>query len=116
MNKKTAAVVTAAEGPIHIAAMETNVFRQLMNLVEHIAVTRYSDGSPRQTGWFTLKTLGAQYAIQVKDPDGAVSFQAIAPALDDALVLADLLVASPEAPWQPDKFLADQQRGKKKGG
>lgn len=116
MKRKAAIVPTAAEGPIHLAGIETNVFHQLMNLVEHIAVTRYSDGSPRQTGWFTLKTLGAQYCVQVKDPDAAVSFQAIAPALDDALVLADLLVASDEAPWQPDKFLAEANGKKKNRG
>jgi len=89
----------------HLAAIESNVFAKLGSLVGHCCVTRYEDGTPRRPGWFTVKTMGAAWCVQVKDPDAAASFQATAQTLDDALALADLLLGSDEAPWEPDAFL-----------
>lgn len=99
----------------HLAAMETNLFQDLLPLVEHCAVRQYDDGSPRETGWLTIKTQGAAWVVQVKDPDAAVSFTAIADSLDKALQSAALLLACEEAPWEADGFLAAQKarRGKK---
>lgn len=105
----------ASESPHrHLAAVETNVFGRLMNLVEHCSVTKYDDGSPRKPGWFTLKTLGSAWVVQVKDPDGCCQLNATAQTVDDALALADVLLGSEEAPWEPDPFL--RARTPKKAG
>jgi len=95
----------------HIAAVETNLFGQLLSLVEHCCVTKYEDGDPREPGWFTVKTQGAAWTVQVKDPDSGNSFATCAETLDKALETAALLLACDEAPWAPDAFL---RRGKKK--
>jgi len=98
----------------HLAPVETNLFSQLMPLVEHMAVRRYDDGDPREPGWITIKTQGAAWVVQVKDPDGGVSFSAIGQSLDNALETAALLLACDEAPWEPDRFLMQSKADRKK--
>lgn len=102
-----------SEGGQHLAAMETELFRELAALVEHCAVRKYEDGEPRQSGWITLKTSGAAWVLQVKDPDSCCSFTAIADTLDKAFSTANLLLACEEAPWEPDTFLAKMNAPKK---
>lgn len=106
---------TSLEGPRqHLAAMESNLFSRMVPLVEHMACTRYDDGDARVPGWITVKTQGSAWQVQVKDPDSASSFVAVANSLDDALALASLLLEAEETPWEHDKWLADKKpRGKK---
>jgi len=112
MKKK---ISKASEGVKHLAAMETNLFAQLIPLVEHCALRQYDDGEARETGWVTIKTQGAAWCVQVKDPDAAVSFTAVADTLDKALETAALLLGCDDAPWEMDRFLAQQKAaGKKK--
>jgi len=98
----------------HLAPVETTRFADLMSLVEHCAFRRYDDGDPREPGWVTIKTQGAAWCVQVKDPDAAVSFTAVGQTLDQALETAGLLLACDEAPWEPDQFLAASRARKKK--
>lgn len=111
--KKRVAKGALAGDARHLAPVETNRFADAMPLVEHCAIRKYDDGDPREPGWFTIKTIGSSWAVQVKDPDGAVSFTAVAPTLDQAVETACLLLACDEAPWEPDRFLAAQKGGKK---
>jgi len=104
----------SAEGVKHLAAMETNLFAALMPLTEHMALRQYDDGEAREPGWITLKTQGAAWCVQVKDPDAAVSFTAVADTLDKALETAALLLGCDDAPWEMDRFLAQQKAGKGK--
>jgi hypothetical protein len=112
MKKKS--VKTGAEGGKHLAALETTRWGDMLSLVEHCAVTRYDDGDARTPGWITIKTSGAAWLVQVKDPDSASSFTAVAETLDKALETAALLLACDEAPWEPDRWLLAQQSGKRK--
>lgn len=106
MKKKVLGSAAAkAGGPSHIAAVESDIMGRCAALLAHCAVTRYDDGDPRRPGWFTVKTQGSAWIVQVKDPDAAVSLTAHGQTLDDALCLADLLLGSEEAPWEPDAFL-----------
>lgn len=112
VKKKTA--TTAAGGDArHRAAVETELLSKLLPLVEHCCVTRYDDGDPREPGWITVKTMGAAWVVQVKDPDSGASFQMIAESVDKALEGAALLLACDEAPWAPDPFLKKNKGGKK---
>lgn len=115
MKKKS--TKTGEQNAKHLAALESTVFADLLPLVEHMAVTQYDDGDPRVTGWITIKVQGAAWIVQVKDPDAAVGFTAIADTLDKALSTAALMLACDEAPWEPDPWLANKkQAGKKKAG
>jgi len=97
-------------GATHLAAVESNVFCKLASLVAHCCTVKYDDGESRRPGWFTVKTQGAAWTVQVKDPDSCSQLQATAQSLDDALALADLLLGSEEAPWEPDPFLKRTQK------
>ena len=97
----------------HLAAVETETFRDLLPLVEHCCCRKYDDGDPREPGWVTIKTQGAAWCVQVKDPDSCCSFSAVGPTLDKALELAAIMLGCEEAPWEHDKWLASN-KGKKK--
>jgi len=101
------------DGVKHLAPMETNRFADLMPLVEHCALRQYDDGEPRETGWITIRTNGSAWTVQVKDPDGCVSFAAVAETLDKALDTAALLLACDDAPWEEDRSLKQQKASKK---
>ena len=104
-----------AGGSQHLAAIESSVFDRLPNVVKHCCITKYEDGSPRKPGWITIKTLGSAWVVQVKEPDSALSLTCTQQSLDDALALADVLLGSDEAPWEPDPFLAKNLAPKGKG-
>lgn len=99
----------------HLAALETEVFRDMLALVEHTACMQYDDSSPREPGWFTVRTTGSAWQVVVKDPDSACSFTATGKTLDEALSTAALLLGCEEAPWEPDAYLssAKARKGKK---
>jgi len=80
-----------------------------------MCLMQYEDGTPRVPGWITIKTQGAAWQVQVKDPDSCSSFAAVGPTLDQAIETAALLLACDDAPWEADKWLADAaNRAKKK--
>lgn len=108
--------LSKTEGAImkHLAAVETEILRGLLPLVEHCAVRQYDDGDPRETGWITLKTQGSAWVVQVKDPDSGCSFSAVAESLDKALETAALLLSCDDAPWEPDQWLMKQRASRKK--
>lgn len=108
--KKKTALSAAGGDARHLAKMETDYFADLMPLVEHCAIMRYDDGEAREPGWVTIKTLGAAWVVQVKDPDAGVSFQFVSESLDKALEGATLLLACDDAPWQPDAFLKARKK------
>lgn len=112
MKKKLKA--TEGESVKHLAAVETKLFGELFSLVEHCCVRKYDDGDSREPGWFTVKTQGAAWCVQVKDPDACVSFTAVGDTLDKAIETANLLLSCDEAPWEPDQFLMRMRAEKKK--
>jgi len=108
--KRKQAAAAAGDGARHLASVETELFKDHMPLVEHMAMVRYDDGDPRQAGWVMLKTLGAAWIVAIKDPDSGNSFQFVAETLDKAIDGATLLLACDDAPWQPDAYLKAGKR------
>lgn len=102
-----------AKAGAHSAAVETEVLKDLLPLVEHCCMRQYDDGTPREPGWFTVKVQGAAWIVQVKDPDTCCSFNSVADRLDNAFQTAALMLASEEAPWEPDTFLKAMKARKK---
>lgn len=111
---KKRGVKPLGEATKHLAPMESDVFSKLLPLVEHCAVRQYDDGETREPGWFTVKTQGAAWSVQIKDPDSCCSFTAVGKTLDEALETAALLLGCEEAPWEPDTFLQASAARKKK--
>jgi len=98
----------------HLAPLECARLADCLPLIEHCAVRKYDDGTNREPGWITLKTQGAAWIVQVKDPDGCCSFTAVGETLDKALDTAALLLSCDEAPWEPDTWLQQAAARKKK--
>jgi len=100
----------------HLAPLESDRFHDLLPLVEHMSVRKYDDGDLREPGWVTIKTQGAAWLVQIKDPDSCCSFTAVGETLDKALHTAALLLSADDAPWEPDTWLvqAKARKGKKK--
>lgn len=106
---------TAESNAHHVAAVDSVTFGQLHALVAHCAATKYDDGESRKPGWFTVKTMGAAWVVEVKDPDTSSRLVCVQQTLDDVLRLASMLLESEEAPWEPDPWLMQQAaRNKKK--
>lgn len=113
--KKKTKVNSGADVP-HLAAVESNVFANLMGLVNHCAITRYDDGDPRKVGWITLKTYGSAWQVEAKDPDTCCRLTVVENSLDNALGLLNMLLESEEAPWEPDQWLQQQAAKNRKKG
>lgn len=111
MKKKQ--IVAHMPDATHLAAMESEMFREMMSIVEHLAVTRYEDGEPRKPGIIILCTRGSAYQAIVKDNDTDLCFTAAGKTLDEALETAALYLGTESAPWEVDQY-AKRQRGKKK--
>lgn len=112
--KKIKVGATGSSGAArHLAPVETDILCRLANLVAHCCVTKYEDGDPRKPGWVTIKTMGAAWVVEAKDPDACARLTATADTLDNALVLVDMLLGAEEAPWENDPWLK-RQGGKTK--
>lgn len=99
----------------HLAALETEMFRDFMSILEHIALLQYEDGEPRQSGWLNLRVLGSAWQLTMKDPDSCSQITATGRTLDEAWIALALLLGSDSPPWEPDAFAQKQAaRGKKK--
>lgn len=111
--KRVVVAGQAAGKTPHLAALESTVLGKLFPLVAHCAIQQYDDASPRQPGWITIRTLGAAWVVEAKDPDSCSKLTAVQPALDDALALLSVLMESPDAPWEHDPWLAKGKAKKK---
>ena len=99
----------------HLAPLESVVLGKFQQILNHCAVLQYDDNEPRKPGWVTLKTMGSSWVLEFKDPDSCSRLVVVAADLDDALALAQVLLESEEAPWEPDPWLKQQDaRGKAK--
>lgn len=107
-------VQKAASDAAHIAPVESTVLSRHHSLVRHCCEVRYDDGDARQPGWFSVKTMGSAWVVEVKDPDTCSRLVVIQATLDDALTLAALLLDADEAPWEADPWLTAAKAKKKK--
>lgn len=114
MKKISFESVSPSDGPVHLAPIDSKVLSQFPHLIAHCCVMRYDDGDSRKPGWYTVKSQGASWVVQVKDPNACAQLQCIGNTLDDALALADMLLGSEMAPWEPDQFLKAQSQKSKK--
>jgi len=99
---------------LHVAAVESDLFSKHLALVQHCSHTQYDDGTPRKPGWFTIKTMGSAWVVEVKDPDSCSRMTVVQQTLDDAIQMASLLLESEEAPWEADPWLKSNERKGKK--
>ena len=85
----------------HLAPIETNLFRDLLALVEHCVRCEVGDGMPRTPGIITLTTQGAAWVVEVIDPDAARMLRVLGTSVDFVLQLACELLRCDCPPWSP---------------
>lgn len=83
----------------HSAAVETELFRDLLRLVEVMTVDQTADGMPRQPGLVILSTLGAVWVCEVIDRHNGVGFASMSITLDEAVAQANDWLQTGKAPW-----------------
>jgi len=99
--------------PVHLAAIETEVLGRVPQIVAHLTHIKYDDGSPRQNGTITIRVRGTTWSVEARDWNAAARLVASATTCDDAFALMDLLLGSDNAPWEADRYLAEQKPLKK---
>lgn len=114
--KRPLASATSASpgGLTHLASLDTLMLKACPHVVQHLAVVRYDDGTPRRPGRLFLETVGAFYKVILKDQEAGLEMILSAPSIDDVFALADLMLASDTPPWQADPYARDRTPGKKK--
>lgn len=111
--KKRVQGTSDSRGPLHLAAVETECLRAFGQIVAHLTVMRYDDGSPRRPGTVTLRTLGPTWQAEARDYDAGLRLRVIGDEVDTVLLMLDALLGSDDAPWEPDEYLQGRV-GKKK--
>ena len=85
----------------HSAPVETNLFRDLLSLIEHCVCNAVDNGMPRTPGLIEITTLGAAWVVAIIDPDALRWIRVLALSVDVALALAAELLRSDAPPWLP---------------
>jgi len=93
----------------HLAALETELLRDHMAIVEHLVLLQYSDSSPRQTGYLGVWTQGSAWVARITDKDADATLTCEGKTLDEALTLLHMMLGAEDAPWEP---CARKKRGK----
>lgn len=99
----------------HLAALESELFRDHMGIVEHLALLQYDDGSPRPGGRLIIDVRGAAWTVVCKDVDSGMQLVCIGSTLDAALDALQIHLGSEDAPWEPDPWAKNvgPRKGKK---
>lgn len=98
----------------HLAAMETNMMKEHMAVLEHLALLQYGDGSPRVPGRLFVSVMGAVWSVILKDPDSTQQLKVAGVTWDDAMDALQVHLASEQAPWEPDTWEQQKRSGKGK--
>lgn len=94
---------------VHLAALESTMLGQVLPFLEHLAVTRWDDGTPRTPGSAIIRTDGSHWKLILKEPDAKLQLPLVASTIDDLLCLAALTLEGEEAPWETDRWAQDKK-------
>ena len=98
----------------HLAALETNLFREHMAVVEHLCLLQYDDGTPRVPGLLMVSVKGCAWYLTLKDPDSMMQLPVVGVTVDDALDALAVHLGSENAPWEPDAWAMTRKAGRGK--
>jgi hypothetical protein len=96
----------------HLAALESEVLRDHMPVVEQLALLQYEDGTPRQGGYLGVYVDGSAWVLIVKDRDAGAQLRITGRTFDEALGTLALMLGAEDAPWEVDPN-ARQKGGRK---
>jgi len=94
----------------HLAALENEMFKEHMPILEVLAMLQYADGTPREPGYLGMWVQGYTWFIRVQDKTGKAQMTAEGRTAEEAWDTLAVLLGSENPPWEP---MAER---KKKGG
>ena len=97
----------------HLAALESEMFRDVMAVLEFLAMLQYDDGTPRQGGFLMMWCEGSAWKVVVKDKDSDAQMPVVGKTADEAFGTLALMLGAEDAPWEPAK--ASGRSGARKG-
>lgn len=87
----------------HLAALESEYLKDVLAVVDSIAMLQYDDGTPRQAGYLGVWVQGSTWVVRISDKDADATLTAEGRTLDEALDLLALLLGAEDAPWEPNQ-------------
>lgn len=94
--------------PVAELPRESVLFRKLPHLVEFLSAVMYEDSSARVPGYYTFRNRGASYEVTLYDPDSGSRLPCNGATIDEAFATAEKLLAAPDTPWVPDRWLMSE--------
>lgn len=85
----------------HLAALESEMFREHLPIIECLAMLQYNDGSPREPGYLGMWTQGATWFVRVTDKTGEAQMTAEGRTAEEAWDTLSVLLGSEQPPWEP---------------
>lgn len=85
----------------HLAALESEMFREHLSVVEVLALLQYDDGTPRQPGYLGMWTQGATWFVRVTDKDAEAQITAEGRTAEEAWDNLALSLSLDSPPWEP---------------
>lgn len=117
MKKRVASSGGGGESkPCHLAALDSPAFRLFPRILEHLAINRFEDGTPRLPGTVICRVESANWKVIAKEPSSQLQLVVIGATVDDAMAGLELLLGAEEAPWDDDpNAWQPKPRGRKSG-
>jgi len=85
----------------HLAALETEMFKEHLAVLEVLALLQYADGTPREPGYLGMWCQGATWVLRVQDKTGDAQMTAEGRSPEEAWDTLQLLLGSENPPWEP---------------
>jgi len=98
-------VTALTQSPLPELVRESVVFSDYPRIAEFCNAVMYDDKSARTPGYCTLRNRGASYELTFYDVDAGVRLPVNGATFDEVFQAAERLLATDDAPWQPDKYL-----------
>lgn len=86
----------------HIAALESEMMKDAMPVLEQLAMLQYEDGSPRQGGLLMVWVDGSTWTALVKERSADAQMRATGRTWDEMIGTLALMLGAEDAPWEPD--------------
>lgn len=96
------------------AAAPGRFLAALPNLLEHLTVQQWEDGTPRQVGRLFIRAERGMWVADLKEPNLGYLLSVTTPDLDEVFPALEAALSAPVVPWQVDQWAARKSPGKKK--
>jgi len=108
--------VALKQQPLPELSRESTILKKCPALMEFLTATQFDDGSCREPGYYSMRNRGASFELTIYDPNAGLRLPVNAATHDACFAMVEQHLGVDEAPWQVDRYLAEQcaKKSKKK--